>query len=73
LRQQVAFSYRGAGPANETSWLVAEYVLRQRLSKLGYRTDTGGLSAVKAEAFGVIAAEIDQLREKELKKSRKGR
>ena len=53
--------------------LLMEYFLRQRLTKLGYTTDIGQLSAWKAEAFGIISIQIDQLKAEAVKKASKKR
>jgi hypothetical protein len=69
VRQQVAAAYRGANDfTNEAAPLVAEYVQRMRMAKLGYQSDTKALSAFKGAAFSLIAEEIAKLQDADLKK-----
>lgn len=53
-------SYKGGSLQNEAAPFLAEYSQRKRLAKLGYTTPMSGLSALKAEIFGIIDVEIDK-------------
>lgn len=52
-------AYKGGSLQNEAAPFLAEYSQRKRLAKLGYTTSISGLSALKAEIFGIIDIEID--------------
>jgi len=53
-------SYKGGSLVNEAATFLAEYSKRKRLAKLGYTAPMSGLSALKAEIFGIIDVEIDK-------------
>lgn len=57
---QAKAAYKGSHLHNEAAGFVAEYAQRKRLAKLGYTSNVGELSAVKAEIFSVIDVEIDK-------------
>lgn len=57
---QARAAYKGQSLQNEAAMFVAEYSQRKRLAKLGYTTNIEGLSALKAEIFGIIDVELDK-------------
>jgi hypothetical protein len=64
---------KGGSLCNEAAGFVAEYSQRKRLAKLGYFTPTSELSALKAEIFGIIDAEIEKCQSEEAKRGKNGR
>jgi len=56
---------------NEALPLVAEYVQRSMLRKLGFTSSADDLSIFDVEAFSVISDEIARLEKEEMKKARK--
>lgn len=68
----VAVTYRGVSDyRNEATPILIEYNTRMRLSKIGYQFDPRDLEPWKADAFAVIASEIQRL-ESDALKSKKG-
>jgi len=58
---------------NQASFLVAEYIQIQALSKLGFKFDGDNLSEFKADIYAMIGREIADLEQKEMKKNAKKR
>jgi len=51
--------------------LLAEYIQRERLAKLGFVSDISRLPVWKAEAFCYISSNFDELYQKDLAQKRK--
>lgn len=62
------WSYRGIKSHNESAPLVAEYIHRMSLTKVGFRSDFSEMSIFKANCFSLIATEISALEKEEHKK-----
>ena len=58
---QTRAAYKGSPLQNEAAPYVMEYLERKRLSKLGFTSPLGELSAMKAEIFVMIDVELDKL------------
>ena len=65
------WAYKGMSGSNGATGLVQEFIIRQKLSKLGYSFDIDELSSFKAMCFGVIADEVAAQERAEMKKSRR--
>lgn len=63
----------GAITDEASALLLSEYNQRMRLYKLGFFEPLENLDCIKAEIFCFIGAEIDKIREEDLKKKTKKR
>jgi len=64
---------KGGAMINEAAGFIAEYAQRKRLAKLGFFTPTSELSALKAEIFGIIDAELDKIQLEKINRGSHGR
>jgi hypothetical protein len=69
----VRAAIRGHHLQTEAAPVVAEYLDRMKLTKLGYRFDSGLLDCDKAEAFVIVADEIDKAKADEQERLAKKR
>lgn len=63
--------WRGHSVQTEVTPLVCEYFERKTLSEIGYRFDPKDLSSFKAQCFGIIANQLNELESNEHKKAAK--